>query len=79
MVTLLSVVASAAALIAIKQKRGSRASDSRDLKAQARLLTQAAAQRLKDEDLAGAQDIILAVLTNSQWPLSPTPVDIGVS
>jgi hypothetical protein len=56
------VVASAAALIAIKQKREAEHQTAETLKAQARLLTQAAAQRLKDEDLAGAQDIILAVV-----------------
>jgi WD40 repeat protein/serine/threonine protein kinase len=78
MVTLLSVVASAAALIAIKQKREAEHQTAEALKAQARLLTQAAAQRLKDEDLGGAQDIILAVLTNSQFAQSPTPVAIGV-
>jgi WD40 repeat protein/serine/threonine protein kinase len=74
MVTVLSVMASAAALIALRQKREAEIQRSEaqhqtaeTLKAQARLLTQAAAQRLKDNDVAGAQGIILEVLTNPRY------------
>ena len=42
------------------------------LQAQSRLLTQAAAQRLKDSDVAGAQGIILEVLTNPAISRRPT-------
>jgi WD40 repeat protein/serine/threonine protein kinase len=85
MVTILSVVASGAALIALKQKREAVLQRSEaehqaaeTLKAQARSLTQAAAQRLKNNDLAGAQGIILAVLTGSEFAQSHTPAAISV-
>jgi WD40 repeat protein/TPR repeat protein len=78
MVTILSVLASAAALIAVKQKRAAEHQTAETLKAQARLLTQAAAQRLKNDDLAGAQGIILAVLTGSELAQSPSPAAISV-
>jgi len=85
MVTVLSVLASAAALTALKQKREAelqrreaehQAAETR--KAQARLLTQAAAQRLKDKDVARAQGIILAVLTGPEFAQSHTPAAINV-
>jgi len=78
MVTILSVVASVAALNAVKQKRAAEHQATETLKAQARLLTQAAAQRLKDNDLSGAQGIILAVLTGSELAQNPTPAAISV-
>ena len=78
MVTVLSVVASGAALIAVKQKRQAEHQAAETLKAQARLLTQAAAQRLKDEDVGKAQAIILEVLTNPEFAQSPTPAAISV-
>jgi len=72
MVTVLSVVASVAAFIALQQKRAAELQRSEaqhqakeTLKAQARLLTQVAAQRLKSDDVSGAQGIILDVLTDS--------------
>ncbi len=77
MMTVLSVVASGAALIAVKQKREAEHQAAETLKAQARLLTQAAAQRLKDADVAGAQGIILEVLTNSEFAQSHTPAAIS--
>jgi hypothetical protein len=83
MVTMLSVVASGAALVALKQKREAELQRSEaehqaaeTLKAQARSLTQAAAQRLKNNDLAGAQGIILAVLTGAEFTQSHTPAAI---
>jgi eukaryotic-like serine/threonine-protein kinase len=78
MVTVLSVVASGAALIAVKQKSEAEHQAAETLKAQARLLTQGAAQRLKDDDVTGAQGIILEVLTNSEFAQSPTPAAISV-
>ncbi|HTB87194.1 MAG TPA: protein kinase, partial [Steroidobacteraceae bacterium] len=78
MVTALSVVASGAALIAVKQKREAEHQAAETLKAQSRLLTQAAAQRLKNDDVAGAQGIILEVLTGSEFAQSPTPAAISV-
>ena len=62
---MLSIVASGAALIAVrKQHEAQYQSWTQALQAQSRLLTEAAAQRLKDSDVAGAQGIILEVLTN---------------
>ena len=78
MVTVLSVVTSGAALIAVKQKREAEHQAAETLKAQSRLLTQAAAQRLKNDDVAGAQGIILEVLTGSEFAQSPTPAAISV-
>ncbi len=85
MVTVLSVVASAAAMIALKQKREAELQRSEAehqtaeaVKAQARLLTQAAGQRLKDKDVAGAQGIILAVLTSPEFAQSHASEAISV-
>jgi serine/threonine protein kinase len=47
-------------------------------RAQSRLLTEAAAQRLKDADVAGAQGIILEVLRNPQFAADHTPAAISV-
>ncbi len=63
-VVALGLVTSAAGLIAVRQKHAAEYQASQALKAQARLLVQAAAQRLKDADVAGARGIILEVLTN---------------
>jgi len=46
--------------------------------AQSRLLTEAAAQHLKDEDVAGAQGIILEVLRNPELARMRTPAAISV-
>ncbi len=47
------------------------------LQAQSRLLTEAAAQHLKDSDVAGAQGIILEVLTNPEFAQGHTPAAIN--
>ena len=73
MVTVLSAVASGTALIAIHQKREAEFQATQALQAQSRLLTQAAAQRLKDADVTGAQGIILEVLTNPRFAQVRTP------
>src|SRR5580658_3739076 len=48
------------------------------LQAQSRLLTEAAAQHLKESDVAGAQGIILEVLTNPEFAKVHTPAAISV-
>jgi WD40 repeat protein/TPR repeat protein len=85
MVTLSSIVATGSALIAVGkqheadfQRREAEYQTRQALQAQARLLTQAAAQRLKDSDVAGAQGIILEVLTNPRLAEGRTPAAIGV-
>jgi len=45
---------------------------------QSRLLTEAAAQRLKDSDVAGAQGIILEVLMNPRFAQERTPAAVSV-
>ena len=78
MVTALAFTASGAALIAIRQKHEAELQVALVRQAQARLLTQAAAQRLKDTDVAGAQSIILEVLTNVGFAKTPAPATINV-
>jgi eukaryotic-like serine/threonine-protein kinase len=73
MVTLLSIVASGAALIAFHKQHEAEFQATQALQAQSRLLTLAAAQRLKDGDVAGAQGIILEVLTNPRFAAVRTP------
>jgi eukaryotic-like serine/threonine-protein kinase len=73
MVMVLSAVALGAALIAFHQKHEAEFQATQALQAQSRLLTQAAAQRLKDGDIAGAQGIILEVLTNHRFSAAHTP------
>jgi WD40 repeat protein len=78
LVALLSIVAFASAVLAVKQKQVAEYHTKQALQAQARLLTQAAAQRLKDADLAGAQGIILEVLRNPAFKQSDTSAAISV-
>jgi len=78
MVTILSVLASGAAVLAIQQKHAAEHQTAETLRAQSRSLTQAAAQRLRDDDVAGAQDIILAVLAESPREQMPTPAAVSV-
>jgi eukaryotic-like serine/threonine-protein kinase len=78
MVTLLSIVASGAAVIAVAKQREAEYQATQALQAQSRLLTQAAAQRLKDSDVAGAQGIILEVLTNPRFAQGHMPAAISV-
>ncbi len=77
-VTILSIVASAAALIAVRQRHRAEYQAAQALQSQSRLLTQAAAQRLKDLDVAGAQDIILEVLANPAFAQIQTPGALSV-
>jgi WD40 repeat protein len=78
MMTVLSAVASAAALVAFHQKHKAEFQATQALQAQLRLLTQAAAQRLKDSDVAAAQAIILDVLMNPHFGQGHIPDAIGV-
>jgi WD40 repeat protein len=78
LVGLLAIVASASAMIALRQEKAAEILALQALQAQARLLTQAAAQRLKDGDLGSAQDIILEVLTNPSFASSRTAAAISV-
>ena len=77
-VAVLAIVASAAGLIAVQEKREAEFQTSQALQAQSRLLTQAAAQRLKDSDVTGAQGIILEVLTNPGFARALTPTATSV-
>ena len=78
MVTVLAIAASAAGLLAVRKQHEAEYQTAQTLQAQSRLLTQAAAQRLKDSDLAGAQGIILEVLRNPAFAQARTPAAIGV-
>jgi WD40 repeat protein/serine/threonine protein kinase len=78
MVTLLSIVASGAALIAVSKQREAEYQARQALQAQSRLLTQASAQRLKDSDVEGAQGIILEVLTDPRFAQGQMPAAISV-
>jgi WD40 repeat protein/serine/threonine protein kinase len=73
MATVLSVISSAAALVAMRQKHAAEFQATQTLQAQSRLLIQAAADRLNHSDVAGAQGIILAVLTNREFEQAHTP------
>ena len=77
-VALLAIVASAAGLVASKRQHEAQHQAAETLKAQSRLLTEAAAQRLNDSDVAGAQGIILEVLTNPRFAQGHTPAAISV-
>jgi WD40 repeat protein len=77
-VTALAIAAAGAGLIAVRKQHEAEYQTAQTLRAQSRLLTQAAAQRLKDSDVAGAQGIILQVLTNPAFAQSRTPAAISV-
>ena len=78
MAAVLLMAVATAGLIAIRQKHEAEFQATQALQAQSRLLTQAAAQRLKDSDVEGAQGIILEVLTNPEFAQAPTPAAISV-
>ena len=78
MVIILSAVASGAALVAFRKQHEAEFQATQALESQSRLLTQAAAQRLKDGDLSGAQGIILEVLTNPKFKAARTSAAISV-
>jgi eukaryotic-like serine/threonine-protein kinase len=78
MVTALAIAASGAGLIAVRKQHEAQYQTAQTLQAQSRLLTQAAAQRLKDSDLGGALGIILQVLTNPAFAQARTPAAVSV-
>jgi WD40 repeat protein len=63
-VTVLAILAGAAGLIAMRKEHEAQLQTRLTLEAQARSLTEAARGRLKDGDVAGAQSIIIEVLTD---------------
>jgi eukaryotic-like serine/threonine-protein kinase len=77
-VTALAIAAAGAGLIAVRKQHEAEYQTAQTLRAQSRLLTQAAAQRLKDSDVAGAQGIILQVLTNPGLAQVRTPAAVSV-
>jgi WD40 repeat protein/TPR repeat protein len=77
-VTVLAVAASGAGLLAVRRQHEAEYQAAQALQAQSRLLTQAAAQHLKDWDVVGAQGIILEVLTNPAFAPVHTPAAISV-
>jgi WD40 repeat protein/serine/threonine protein kinase/TPR repeat protein len=78
MLAVLALAAAAAGLIAVRKQHEAEFQAARVRQAQSRLLTQAAAQRLKDSDVAAAQGIILEVLRNPEFEQTPTPAAIHV-
>jgi WD40 repeat protein len=77
-IVLLAIAATAAGWIASKRQREAEFQTAQTLQAQSRLLTETAAQRLKDSDVAGAQGIILEVLTNPEFAQGHTPAAVSV-
>jgi WD40 repeat protein/serine/threonine protein kinase len=77
-VSVLAIVASGAGLMAVRKQHEAEYQVGQTLQIQARLLIQAAAQRLKDSDVAGAQGIILEVLANPRFTRGNAPAAINV-
>jgi WD40 repeat protein len=84
-VSVFAIATSVAGLIAVRkqheaeyQRHEAEYQAAQALQAQSRLLTESAAQRLKNADVAGAQGIILEVLTNSAFARMHTPAAISV-
>ncbi|MGA2709690.1 MAG: protein kinase domain-containing protein [Steroidobacteraceae bacterium] len=78
LVSILALVASGGGLIAVRKQHEAEYQAAQALQTQSRLLTQAAAERLKDWDIAGAQDVILHVLTSSGFSPEHAPAAISV-
>lgn len=78
MLCILGLAASGAGLIAVRKQHEAEFHAAQALQTQARLLTQAAAERLRDWDLTGAQDIILYVVGNPAFAAAHTPAAISV-
>jgi WD40 repeat protein len=77
-VTILAIVASAAGWTAARRQHEAEAQRELTLRSEARLLTDAASQRLKDADITAAQGIILDVLTNPAFSKADRSAAIGV-
>ena len=78
MMAALAIVASVAGWVASRKQREAEYETARALDAQSRLLTETAAQRLRDFDLADAQGIILEVLSDAPFARSHTPEAVSV-
>lgn len=65
-VAVLAILAGAAGLVAVRKEHEAQLQTHLTLEAQARSLTEAARGRLKDGDVAGAQSIIIEVLTEQR-------------
>jgi WD40 repeat protein/serine/threonine protein kinase/TPR repeat protein len=78
LVSVLALVASAGGLIAVRKQHEAEYQATQALQSQARLLTEAAAERLKDLDVSGADDVILQVLTSAQFAPAHAPAAISV-
>jgi WD40 repeat protein len=78
MVVLLGVITSVAGLVAVRKEHEAEFQAAQAREAQSRALTQAAAQRLRDQDIAVAQGIILEVLTNPAFAHARFAAAIGV-
>jgi WD40 repeat protein len=77
-IALLAVAALAAGWVASRRQQEAEFQTAQTLQAQSRLLTETAAQRLKDSDVSGAQGIILEVLTNPEFAQGHTPAAVSV-
>jgi WD40 repeat protein/TPR repeat protein len=77
-VVLLGVITSVAGLVAVRKEHEAEFQAAQAREAQSRLLTQAAAQRLRDQDIAVAQGIILEVLTNPAFAHARSAAAIGI-
>lgn len=77
-IALLLVLAIGAGLVATRRQHEAEARTAETLKVQAQFLTEAADQRLKGDDVAGAQAIILDVLTDRRFAAERDPSAINV-
>ena len=77
-IALLAVAASISAWVASKRQREAEYQAAEARKAQLQLLTEAAAERLKDGDLIFARGIVLEVLQRRDASEAPDPAAIGV-
>jgi WD40 repeat protein/TPR repeat protein len=77
-ISLLAIIASGASWVASRKQQEAEYQVAETRKAQARLLVEAAARRLKDGDVAGAQGIIAEVLGNPEFAQGRTPTAISV-
>ncbi|MGB6355718.1 MAG: AAA family ATPase, partial [Steroidobacteraceae bacterium] len=76
--TLLAIAASGAGWVASNKQHEAEDQVAETLKAQARLVVETAALRLKDGDVAGAQRIIVEVLRNPEFAQAHAPTAISV-
>ncbi len=77
-VVLLGVITSVAGLVAVRKEHEAEFQAAQAREAQSRALTQAAVQRLRDQDIAGAQGIILEVLTNPAFAHARSAAAISI-